>query len=73
MVFDMQHVKITPSRYAVTIDGQQIGYCIQMNQMWSFFCNLDNSVTKSVTADMAIAKKIARLQMSKSPVDTGNK
>ena len=72
MNINMQNVKIEATRYGVSCEGKQIGICTNMGGLWTFFCNLDNSVTKGPTADLAIARKIARLQVS-FPARSGNK
>ena len=71
MILDMRSIKIEPTRFAVSQDGHQIGMCVNMSGVWSFFCNLDNSVTKGPTADIAIASKVAKSNL-KMPDDSGS-
>lgn len=63
----------TGSRFTVSLDGKGIGFLIRSGTEWKFEYRADGSITKAPTPDLAIARKLARLEMSKPPERSGKK
>lgn len=65
---------IEATRYSVKLDGRAIGVCTPTGKdAWVFYCTLDGSLTKGYDASNAIARKLVRLQESKSAASAADK
>ena len=61
----------TGSRFTVSLNGKGIGFLIRSGAVWKFEYRADGSITKADTPELAIARKLARLEMSKQPERSG--